>query len=293
MSATRRSRRPAEWVVAREALPLLTDPRIREVVTVPKILLVQLWPGYEDPAHIWQPVSDVPKFGVVPLLVGTLKVTLLAVALALPLGIAAAVFVSQYASARLREYVKPAIELLAGVPSVVLGFFGLIVLATAMQRLFGFDMRLNAAVAGVALSLAVVPIVFTISEEALMAVPASYLEASLALGARRWQTILQVVLPAALPGIAAAAALGVGRAVGETMIVLMASGNASILSWSLAESARTIPATIASELAEVVFGDAHYTVLFALGTGLLAITALINFAGDRMIGRLRARMGIS
>jgi len=277
--------------VGREALPLLTSDRIHRDVTVEKMIFAQTWPGYDAPAHVWQPVSDTPKFSVLPLVLGTLKVTAIAMLIALPLSIATALFVSQFAPPRIREVVKPAVELLSGIPSVVLGFFALIVLATAFQTAFGFEMRLNAVVAGAALALAVIPLVFTIAEEALRAVPDSYVEASLALGARRWQTILFVSVPAAAPGLFAAAALGLGRAVGETMIVLMASGNAAIVSWSFGESVRTVPATIAAELAEVVFGDAHYSVLFALGAALFVVTAAVNWGGDRMIARLRERTG--
>ena len=236
----------------------------------------QLWPGYDEAASIWQPVSDIPKFGIWPLILGTLKVTIVAMAVSVPLGVGAAVYVSQYAGPRTREIVKPVVELLAGIPSVVLGFFALMVMATWFQNVFHLESRLNALVSGVALSFAVIPVIFTLSEEALRAVPRSYVEASIALGAARWQTIARVILPAASPGIAAGVALGLGRAVGETMIVLMASGNAAIVSASLADSTRTISATIAAELAEVVFGGAHYTVLFFLGTLLFLVTFGIN-----------------
>ncbi|MBN2573112.1 MAG: phosphate ABC transporter permease subunit PstC [Deltaproteobacteria bacterium] len=279
--------------VAKEALPLLTSPEIHEEVTLAKMWFIQHWPGYDAPEHVWQPVSEIPKYGVWPLLVGTLKVTIIAMLVAVPLSVAAAVFVSQYAGQRTREIVKPAIEFLAGIPSVVLGFFALIVMASWFQEVFGFDSRLNAVVAGVALSFAVIPIVFTVCEEALGAVPPSYVEASVALGAARWQTITKVVLPAAAPGIAASVALGLGRAFGETMIVLMASGNAAILSANPAESVRTLSATIAAELAEVVFGGPHYTVLFALAVLLFLITFGINFAGDYTIMRMKRRMGVA
>jgi phosphate transport system permease protein len=279
--------------IAKEAWPLLTSPEIHREVTLAKMWFIQQWPGYDAPEHIWQPVSEVPKYGVWPLLVGTLKVTLIAMMVSVPLALAAAVFVSQYASQRVREAVKPAIELLAGIPSVVLGFFALIVMASWFQNVFGFDSRLNAVVAGVALSFAVIPVVFTVCEEALGAVPKSYVEASVALGAARWQTITKVVLPASAPGIAAAMALGMGRAFGETMIVLMASGNAAILSANPADSVRTLSATIAAELAEVVFGGPHYTVLFALAVLLFLITFGINFAGDITIMRMKRRMGVA
>jgi phosphate transport system permease protein len=279
--------------IAKEAWPLLTSAAIHREVTLAKMWFIQQWPGYDAPEHIWQPVSEIPKYGVWPLIVGTTKVTLIAMIVAVPLAVSAAVFVSQYAGRRTREIVKPAIEFLAGIPSVVLGFFALMVMASWFQDVFGFDSRLNALVAGVALSFAVIPVVFTVCEEALGAVPNSYVEASAALGAARWQTITRVVLPAAAPGIAASVALGLGRAFGETMIVLMASGNAALLSANPAESVRTLSATIAAELAEVVFGGPHYTVLFALAVLLFVVTFGINFIGDQAIASMKRRMGVA
>jgi phosphate transport system permease protein len=277
--------------IAKEAAPILYAVGIRAEVTLSKMWVSQLWPGYDEAASVWQPVSDIPKYGVWPLIVGTLKVTVVSMSVAVPLGVASALYVSQYAKPRTREIVKPLIELLAGIPSVVLGFFALIVMATWFQDWFGFDSRLNAIVSGVALSIAVIPVIFTLSEEAFRAVPRSYVEASTALGAARWQTILRVLLPAASPGIAAGVALGLGRAIGETMIVLMASGNAAIVSGNFADSVRTISATIAAELAEVVFGEAHYTVLFFLGTLLFLATFAINTVGDWTIRRMKAKLG--
>ena len=277
--------------IAKEAAPIFYSGAVRAEVTLSKMFAPQLWPGYDESASIWQPVSEIPKFGIWPLIVGTLKVTLVAMVVSIPLGVGAALYVSQYASPRTREIVKPVVELLAGIPSVVLGFFALMVMATWFQDLFHLESRLNALVSGVALSFAVIPVIFTLSEEALRAVPRSYVEASTALGAARWQTTLLVVLPAASPGIAAGVALGLGRAVGETMIVLMASGNAAIVSANLADSARTIAATIAAELAEVVFGGSHYTVLFFLGTLLFLTTFCINTVGDWAIRRMKIRLG--
>jgi phosphate transport system permease protein len=278
--------------VAKEALPLLTSADVHKEVTLKQMWTAQAWPGYDQPDHVWQPVSEIPKYGVWPLIVGTLKVTLVAMLFGVPLGVGAALFVALYARPRVREIVKPTVELLAGIPSVVLGFFGLMVMASWFQDAFGLESRLNAIVAGVALSFAIIPVIFTISEEAFGAVPRSYIEASVALGAARWQTILRVVLPAASPGIAAGVALGLGRAVGETMIVLMASGNAAILSASFSDSVRTLSATIAAELAEVVFGGTHYTVLFYLGTLLFLSTFIVNFAGDWIINRMKRRLGV-
>jgi len=277
--------------IGKEALPLLTSSAIAEEVTLAKMWFAQLWPGYDVAEHIWQPVSEIPKYSVWPLVVGTLKVTLISMLVAVPLGVGGALFVSQYASRRWREIIKPTVELLAGIPSVVLGFFALMVMATWLQDVLSLDSRLNALVAGVALSFAIIPVVFTVSEEAFGAVPRSYIEASTALGAARWQTIVRVVVPAAGPGVAAGIALGMGRAMGETMIVLMASGNAAIISANPGDSVRTISATIAAELAEVVFGGAHYTVLFFLGVLLFGFTFLINLGGEFAINRMRRRLG--
>ena len=209
---------------------------------------------------------------------------------AIPLGVGAAIYSAEFASRRYREIAKPAIELLSGIPSVVLGFFALVVMATALQNLFGYTYRLNAFNAGVALGLAVIPIVFTVAEDAMTAVPNRLREAALALGANRWQVSMTVVLPAALPGIAAGAVLGFGRAIGETMIVLMASGNAALVSASAFDSVRTISATIAAEMGEVVFGSIHYNVLFFLGTLLFVFTFSINLGGDIVLARLKRKM---
>jgi phosphate transport system permease protein len=248
------------------------------------------WVGYDKPEYIWQPVSEIPKYNMVPLLIGSLKATLVALLFSVPLGVGAAIYVSQLASPRLRELIKPTIELLAGIPSVVLGFSALIVMATVLQTVFGYTSRLNAFVAGIALGLAVIPVVFTISEDALTSVPRGYAQAALALGAAPWQVAWQIVLPAALPGVFAACVLGFGRAIGETMIVLMASGNATIMSASIFDSCRTITATIAAELAEVVFGGDHYRILFLLGALLFAVTFVTNLIGDMVVHRLKGRL---
>ena len=248
------------------------------------------WVGYEKPEYIWQPVSEIPKFNIMPLFLGSLKATLVALLFSVPLGIGAAIYVSQLAGPRMREVIKPTIELLAGIPSVVLGFFALIVMASVLQSVFGYTSRLNAFVAGIALGLAVIPVVFTISEDALTSVPRGYAQAALALGAAPWQVAWQIVLPAALPGVFAACVLGFGRAIGETMIVLMASGNATIVSASIFDSCRTVTATIAAELAEVVFGGDHYRILFLLGALLFAATFVTNLIGDVVVHRMKRRL---
>lgn len=231
----------------------------------------------------WQPVSGVPKYGLVPLVMGSFKVTLLAILIAAPIAILAALFTSSFAPKWSKEIIKPSIEILAGFPSVVIGFFALVVLATLMQNLFGYQYRLNVFVGGVAMSLAVIPIIYTVAEDALTAVPKYLTEASLALGATRWQTAAFVTLPAATPGVFAAVLLGFGRAFGETMIVLMATGNAALLSLNFLEPVRTMSATIGAEMAEVVFGDTHYNVLFLLGAILFIFTFTLNGVAEIFI----------
>jgi phosphate transport system permease protein len=224
----------------------------------------------------WMPVSDNPRYGLIPLFLGTLKVTLIALLFAAPIAILAAIYTSMFAKPKLREVIKPVIELLAGFPSVVIGFFALMVLATVFQNIFGYASRLNSFVGGFAMGLAALPVIYTLTEDALTAVPKTYIEASLGLGASRRQTAFIVVLPAAAPGIFAAIILGLGRIFGETMIALMATGNAALMSVNPFESVRTLSATIGAEMAEVVFGDTHYSVLFLIGSLLFIFTFILN-----------------
>ena len=254
------------------------------------LLFPYQWSGYDKPVYIWQPISDIKKYNIIPLIIGSIKATLVALLFAVPLSLAAAIYVSQLTSPKIKEWVKPTIELLSGIPSVVVGFFGLIVMATVLQKIFGYESRLNAFVAGIALGFAIIPVVFSIAEDALTSVPRSYTQAALALGASRWQAAWQVVLPAAIPGVFAAIVLGFGRAMGETMIVLMASGNASVMSGSIFDSTRTITATIAAELAEAVFGGHHYRILFMIGALLFLVTFLANMAGEVVMQRLKKKM---
>lgn len=228
----------------------------------------------------WQPVSKNPKYGFLPLIIGSVKVTLIAVAFGAPIAILAALFTSFFAPRWLRETLKPTIEFLSGFPSVVIGFFALVSLASFFQTIFGYEYRLNAFVGGIALSLAAIPIIYSVTEDALSSVPKFMTEASLALGATKWQTALFVVLPAATPGVFAALLLGVGRAFGETMIVLMATGNAALMSLSFFEPIRTMSATIGAEMAEVVFGDTHYNVLFLIGSVLFIFTFILNAVAE-------------
>jgi phosphate transport system permease protein len=228
----------------------------------------------------WQPVSDNPRYGLLPLFLGTFKLTLIAILIAAPIGILAALFTAAFAPKWLKEIIKPGIEVLAGFPSVVIGFFALMVMATFFQDLFGYGSRLNGFVGGVAMALAAIPIIYTITEDALTAVPNSYKEASLALGASTWQTAFFVTLPAATPGIFAAILLWVGRVFGETMIALMATGNASLFNLNPFDSVRALSATIGAEMAEVVFGDTHYNVLFLIGSLLFVFTFVLNVIAE-------------
>ncbi|HEY9175980.1 MAG TPA: phosphate ABC transporter permease subunit PstC [Verrucomicrobiae bacterium] len=266
------------------------DPDARVNTTEWRYLLrPHKWKGYDKPEYIWQPVGQIHKYNIMPLIVGSLKTTLLGLLFSVPLAVAAAIYVSQLARPRVRELVKPGIELLSGIPSVVVGFFALLVMATFLQTVFRYEVRLNAFVAGIALGFAVIPIVFSIAEDALTSVPRSYTQAALALGASRWQTAWQIVLPAALPGVFAAVVLGFGRAIGETMIVLMVC-SASVMSWNIFDSARSITTTIAAEMAETVAGGHHYRMLFMLGALLFAITFVLNMIGDLVIHRFKERL---
>ena len=235
----------------------------------------------------WVPVSENPRFGLLGLLIGTLKVTIISMLIAGPIAVLAALYTSCFASKRTKEIIKPIIEMLAAFPSVVIGFFALMVMATFFQDVFGYESRLNAFVGGIAMALAAIPIIYTISEDALSSIPKTYTEASLALGANKWQTAFYVVLPAATPGIFAALLLGVGRVFGETMIALMATGNAALMSANPFESVRTFAATIGAEMAETVFGETHYSVLFFIGSLLFIFSFGLNALAEFYVkGRL-------
>jgi phosphate transport system permease protein len=258
--------------------------------TAPVLDLATLRAFFFAETPVWQPTSEVPKLSLVPIILGTLKATVVGMLFACPIGVAAALFSSEFAHPKLREVIKPVIELLAGIPSVVMGFFALIILATWLQDAFGFTYRLNAINAGFALGFALVPIVYTISEDGLSAVPRAYREASFALGASKLQTAWKVVLPAAAPAVFASFVLAFGRAIGETMILLMAGGNAAIASLSLFDPLRTLSATIAAEMGEVVVGSEHYGALFFMGTLLFVVTFVSNSVGQWVIRGMQRRL---
>ncbi|NTV47013.1 MAG: phosphate ABC transporter permease subunit PstC [Chlorobiales bacterium] len=238
----------------------------------------------------WEPISYEAKFGLLPLIIGSFKATIIAVLIGAPLAILAALYTAFFAPKKLKIYLKVAIEFLSGFPSVIIGFIALVEIATLFQYLFGYEYRLNAFIGGFALSLVAIPIIYTVTDDAINAIPKDLTEASLALGATKWQTAFLVVLPAATPGVFAAVLLGVGRAFGETMIVLMATGNAALMSLDFFKPVRTLSATIGAEMAEVVFGDTHYNVLFFIGSVLFIFTfTLVAIAEFYVRGKLLRR----
>jgi phosphate transport system permease protein len=225
-----------------------------------------------------------------PLIVGSLKVALVAILFAAPLGITAAVYTSEFSSRRVREVVKPIIELVTAIPAVVLGFFAVMVLASTVKSVLGLDFRFNALTAGIALGIALIPLVYTIADETLSSVPASLRDAATALGGGSGKIFFSLVLPTAFPGILTGLILGFGRALGETMIVLMVSGNAAILSADPTVPVRTLTATIASELQEAVSSTTHYSVIYLIGLILFLFTLVVNTSGNLILGRLSYRL---
>ncbi len=241
----------------------------------------------------WYPTFDL--YGALPLILGSLLVTVTAIVIALPLGVATAVFVREVAPGWAREILKPLIEVLAGIPSVVLGFFGMTVLAPGIREGLGMPTGLTAFTGAVLLAYMALPTIISVAEDALDAVPKGYRDASLAMGATHWQTIWRVVVPAGRSGILIAVMLGLGRAIGETMAVMMVTGNAARMPTTLDSvfrPARTMTATIAAEMGEVAQGSTHYHVLFAIGIILFLITFLINLAATSAIFKKRRRGGL-
>ncbi|MBS7614662.1 phosphate ABC transporter permease subunit PstC [Candidatus Bathyarchaeota archaeon] len=236
----------------------------------------------------WQPTSLVKaEFGTVPLVYGTAVVTSIAMAISVPLGVAIAVYIAEIANPIEKEILKPLVELLAGVPSVVYGFFALVTLATWIQQLTGTNSRLNALNGGLILAIMVIPTIVSLAEDAISSVPKECREGSMALGASKWETIKNVTVPSAAPGILAAILLGFGRAVGETMGVLMATGNAAVVNFNILDSVRTMTATIVIETPEVAFGSLHYHALFAVALLLFLITFVFNYMAGVIMRRYR------
>ena len=232
-------------------------------------------------SSVWNPDSyATPHYGILSLIISTLMVTLGALVIAVPLGVACAAFISQVASSRIREILKPAIEILAGIPSVVVGFLGIILVNPLIAKLFGISNGLNALNGSILLAIMSLPTIISLSEDALRAVPKTYKEASLALGGNDWQTLIRVLVPSALSGIIASIMLGMGRAIGETMTVLMATGNAPALTFNFLDAIQTMTSTIAIELGEVPYNTTHYYALFVIGLVLFVMTFVVNLVSD-------------
>ncbi len=233
----------------------------------------------------WNPLAEPPQFGIVPLFLGSLIVTVGATVISVPLGMACAIFIGEIAPRWLREILKAGVELLAAIPSIVIGFIGMTMLGPVVKFLFHLPTGLTALSGAIALAFMAVPTIVSIMEDAITSVPRSYKEGSLALGATHWQTIYRVIIPAASSGIIAAVMLGIGRVIGETMAVMMLTGNASVIPRTILEPVRTMTATIASEMGETVRGSEHYFALFAVGLVLFLITFIINLIADMALHR--------
>jgi phosphate transport system permease protein len=236
---------------------------------------------------LWYPTSDPPDFGIFALIIASVTVTGVASLISIPLGVMTAVYLAEVASWRLREVVKPIVELLAALPSVVIGFFGMVVVAPLLQDLLNVATGLNLFNAALMLAFMSVPTICSISEDAIFGVPDELKQASLALGATHWETIWRVIVPASISGISTAVILGMSRAIGETMVVLMVAGGAAMVPTSLFDPVRPMPASIAAEMAEAPFRGDHYYALFATGIVLFAFTFLFNLVADYVSNKYR------
>ncbi|GEB80915.1 phosphate transport system permease protein [Desulfovibrio desulfuricans] len=256
------------------------------IVTLTLIMVFLFMEGFPIFQHVsladfifgklWYPTFDPPEFGILPMIVGSLVVTALSSLIAIPLGIMTAIYLAELAGPRMRAYVKPLVEMLQALPSVVIGFFGMVIVAPWLQETFDIATGLNIANASIMLAFMAVPTITSIAEDAIYSVPNDMREASLALGATHWQTIGRVVVPAALPGISTAVILGMARSIGETMVVLMVAGGAAMLPGSIFDPSRPMPASIAAEMAEAPFRSDHYHALFATGLVLFFFTLAFN-----------------
>jgi phosphate transport system permease protein len=282
----RRSRRSKEGII-RSLFFITALASIGILTMIMVFLFVEGIPIFEKLSvfkflfgSFWYPTSDPPDFGILPLLTASLAVTALSALLAIPLGVMTAIYLAEIASSRVREVVKPLVELLAALPSVVIGFFGMVVVAPFLQNTFDLPTGLNLSNASLMLAFMSVPTICSVAEDAIHSVPRELREASLALGATHWETILRVIVPASLSGISTAIILGMSRAIGETMVVLMVAGGAALVPTSLFDPVRPMPASIAAEMAEAPFQSAHYHALFAIGMVLFLFTLLFNIIAD-------------
>jgi phosphate transport system permease protein len=235
----------------------------------------------------WYPTSDPPDFGIFPLIVGSLAVTFLSALMSIPLGVMTALYLAEIATPRIREWAKPVVELLAALPSVVIGFFGMVVVAPFLQQVFDIATGLNLFNAALMLAFMSIPTICSISEDAIYSVPNNLREASLALGATHLETLVRVVLPASISGISTAVILGMSRAIGETMVVLMVAGGAAMVPDSIFSPVRPLPASIAAEMAEAPYHGDHYYALFATGIVLFIFTLIFNIIADHIAHKYR------
>ena len=263
------------------------------------ILFKEAWPFFAQYSAVkallgqsWYPTASPAEFGMLPLIVASVVVTVGAMAVCVPIGVGSALFLHELAGFRLRAMLKPLIEILAGIPSIVFGFFGMLVIAPFLQNLFGIPTGLNAFTASLVLGIMAVPTVSSLADDALSFVPASFHEASLAVGATRWQTLTRVIVPAAGSGISTAIILGMSRAVGETMTVLMVAGGAAVIPRSIFDPVRPMTSTIASEMGEAMTGSPHYHALFAIGLILFLITLSFNIIAEIVSRRFRLKLGL-
>lgn len=245
--------------------------------------------GIKETVYQWYPTSSEPRYSLIPLIIGTLLTSIPATIFSSILGVAAGIYLSEVANPKWKEFLKPLIELFAGIPTVVLGFIMLVIGASFFNDLLNPDNRLNAFVASVGLSFVIIPVIASLTEDALRSIPNDLRMASYGLGATKWQTISRVILPAAFSGVSASIILGFGRAIGETMIVLMAAGNAANLTSNIFLSVRTMTATIAAEMGEVSQGSDHYFSLFFIGIVLFTITFILNLIAEVIINRMRKK----
>jgi phosphate ABC transporter permease protein PstC len=292
LSGTARSIKDIDWWI-RKGLFIATLSTIVILGAVFYFLFTEAFPTFTEINLIdfltgpnWNPTSFLaPVYGILPLMIGTFLVGLGASVIAIPIGLGCTIYLAEIAHPKIRSFLKPAIEVLAGIPSVVYGFFALVILSGWIQALFGNTYRLNALNGAIMLAVMMIPIMVSLSEDAMNMVPKELREAAYALGATRWETIRSVIIPSSLSGIIAAIILSIGRAVGETMTVLMATGNTPLVTFNMLSSVETMTATIAIEMGEVPFGSLHYHALFAIGAVLFIITFAINSVADWMLSR--------
>ena len=235
----------------------------------------------------WQPDSEPPKFGMMPLLLGSIYVTVAAIIICVPIGVGTAMFIAEVAPKALKHILKALVEILASIPSVVLGFIGIVWLGPFLKNTFNLSTGMCGLTGSLLLAFMAMPTIISISEDALVGVPKTFKEAAYGLGATRWQCLWRIILPAAAPGIIAGVMLGIGRVIGETMVVMMVTGNSPVMPTTILQPLRTLTATVAGEMGETVSGSEHYFALFAVGLILFIITFIVNFSAESFLRRAR------